>query len=56
MRNEDIYYYYCYYLKNKELWYIDLHIIQIKDNVYSTELEIRLKPREIVIFCALLEK
>ena len=36
--------------------YIDMHIIQIKDNIYSIESEIRLKPREIVIVCALHEK
>ena len=36
--------------------YIDLHVIQIKDNIYSIELEIRSKLREIVIFCALHEK
>ena len=32
--------------------YIDLEIIQIKDNIYSTEL----KPREIVTFFALYMK
>ena len=36
--------------------HIDLHAIQIKDNIYSIELEIRSKPPEIVIFCALHEK